>query len=827
MYPSRTIIIDTKALILMKRFFRSIIFFFSAFAILGVAAIAVLYFVLAPQLPSTDNLKEVQLQVPLRVFSSEGLLIAEFGDKRRIPIEYRDIPEQMVQAILASEDDRFFEHPGVDYQGLLRAAYGVITTGKKTQGGSTITMQLARNFFLGREKTYLRKLNEIILSLQIEHKLTKQEILALYLNKIFLGNRAYGVSAAAKVYYGKDLSTLNLAQFAMIAGLPKAPSKFNPVVNPDRAKLRRDYVLRRMFELNKITEPDFLAAKAAPVTARYHQRDIEVHAPFVAEMVRTQMLKEHGKQVYNNGYRVYTTLRAPHQRAANDALQNALLAYDRRHGFRGPISHISLPDPATPIDLETVLTEYDSIGPLVPALVLSIKDNKVALYVKQHGAVNIEGKTLSWARPYLETDKRGNKIKSANDVLTAGDVVFLSQQQATSKTDDNAEPTTTTTQWQLAQLPLAQGALIAVSPFDGAVTALNGGFDFFQSKFNRVIQSQRQPGSGFKPFLYSAALENGYTAATLVNDAPVVFDGPGLAKAWRPANASGKFFGPTRLRVALTHSRNLVSIRLLRDLGIPTAMAYIQRFGFDKKQIPQDLSMALGSGSARPWDMARAYATLANGGYLIDPYFIQRIEDGNGNILMQAEPATVCDTCSINSTDTETTQTATTPTGFKAAPRIITAQNAYIMNSMLRDVVRFGTGRRAMKLNRKDLAGKTGTTNDQVDAWFNGFHPELVAISWVGFDTPATLGRGEYGGVAALPMWMDFMKVALDGIPDAPLKKPDGMVTVKIDSKTGLLAHAGTEKIAYETFRSQFVPAKSAPLTLDSGGAASSAADLF
>lgn len=807
----------------MTRFFRSIIFFFTSFAILCVAGIAVLYFVLTPQLPSIDSLKEVQLQVPLRVFSSEGALIAEFGDKRRIPIEYRDIPEQMVHAILASEDDRFFEHPGVDYHGLLRAAYGLITTGQRSQGGSTITMQVARNFFLSREKTYLRKLNEIILSLQIENKLTKQEILALYLNKIFLGNRAYGVSAAAKVYYGKDLSELNLAQFAMIAGLPKAPSKFNPIVNPDRATLRRDYVLRRMFELKMISEDDFKSAKASAVTARYHQRDIELHAPFVAEMVRKKLLEEYGEDVYNNGYRVYTTLRTPHQSAANDALQNALLAYDRRHGFRGPLAQLKLAETDGELNFEELFEDYDNIGPLIPAIVLSIQDNITHLHARQHGSVSFKGKSLNWARPYIATDKLGPKVKSANDVLARGDVIYLTKKEVTHQSDKDAEPVNSI-EWQLAQLPQAQGAFIAVSPFDGAITALNGGFDYFQSKFNRVIQSQRQPGSGFKPFLYSAALENGYTAATLVNDAPVVFDGPGLAKAWRPANASGKFFGPTRLRVALTHSRNLVSIRLLRDLGIPTAMDYVQRFGFDAKQMPQDLSMALGSGSARPWDMARAYASLANGGYLVEPYYIQRIEDGNGNILMQAEPATVCDTCNL---DTETQPDLAAKTGFNAAPRIITAQNAYIMNSMLRDVVSFGTARRALKLGRRDLAGKTGTTNDQVDAWFNGFHPELVAISWVGFDTPKTLGRGEYGGKAALPMWMDFMKVALDGIPNAPLKKPQGMATVTIDAKTGLLANAGTGKPVTETFRAEFVPEKSAALSLDAGGAASSAADLF
>lgn len=807
----------------MTRFFRSIIFFFTFFAILGVAAIAVLYFILAPQLPATDNLKEVQLQVPLRVFSSEGDLIAEFGDKRRIPVEYRDIPEQMVQAILASEDDRFFAHPGVDYQGLLRAAYGVITTGKKTQGGSTITMQVARNFFLSREKTYLRKLNEIILSLQIERKLTKQEILALYLNKIFLGNRAYGVSAAAKVYYGKELSTLSLPQFAMIAGLPKAPSKFNPIVNPDRAKLRRDYVLRRMFELKMINKQDFIAGKASPVTARYHQRDIEVHAPFVAEMVRKQMLEEYGDNVYNNGYRVYTTLRAPHQQAANDGMHNALLAYDRRHGFRGPLAQVTMDEHSDTAFFEEALKDHDSIGPLIPALVLSIQDKTVYLHAREHGDISFNDKSLTWARPYIDTDKQGPKVKSANDVLARGDIVYLTKHSVTTKPEKGVEPVTTT-EWQLAQLPQAQGALIAVSPFDGAITALNGGFEYFQSKFNRVIQSQRQPGSGFKPFLYSAALENGYTAATLVNDAPVVFDGPGLEKAWRPANASGKFFGPTRLRLALTHSRNLVSIRLLRDLGIPVAIDYVQKFGFDTQQMPQDLSMALGSGSARPWDMARAYSALANGGYLIEPYFIQRIEDSNGNILMQAEPATVCDTCLL---DAESQPDLASKTGFNAAPRIISAQNAYIMNSMLRDVVRFGTARRALKLGRNDLAGKTGTTNDQVDAWFNGFHPELVAISWVGFDTPKTLGRGEYGGKAALPMWMDFMKIALDGIPNAPLKKPEGMVTVTIDAKTGLLANTQTEEPISETFRTQFVPAKSAALSVDAGGNASSAADLF
>jgi len=759
-----------------------------------VIAIAATYYLLAPKLPDTEVLKETQFQVPLRIFSAEGQLIAEFGEKRRIPVAYPEIPPYLVQAILASEDDRFFEHPGVDYHGILRAVYSLATTGVKAQGGSTITMQVARNFFLSREKTYLRKLNEIILALQIEQKLSKEEILTLYLNKIYLGNRAYGIGAAAKVYYGKSLQELTLPQFAMIAGLPKAPSKFNPIANPERAQLRRDYVLRRMWQVGHISQEEFKTAVQAPITASYHSRNVEVYAPYIAEMVRTQLIEQYGDDAYNIGLNVYTTIREKHQKAANTALQSALLAYDKRHGFRGAKNKSAIDEEMTDENFEQILSGFENIGPLHPGIVISLQPELARIYVKNNEIIELSSESLAWARKQLSTNRRGKAVSKASDVLAVGDIIHLHQDKQGL--------------WQLAQLPQAEGALIAVSPYNGAVTALNGGFEYFQNKFNRVTQSRRQPGSGFKPFIYSAALEKGYTAASIINDAPVVFDSPSDENVWRPENYSGKFFGPTRLRVALTNSRNLVSIRILRDIGAAYVIDYAKKFGFDTTQMPKSLSLALGSGSAAPWDMARAYSSLANGGYRIEPYIIQRIEDANGEIIMQAEPLTVCETCIVslptNSDEGETSS-------LKPAQRIMTAQNNYIMNSLLRDVVKYGTGRKAMSLGRNDLAGKTGTTNDQIDAWFNGFHPELVAISWVGFDSPKTLGRYETGGRAALPMWIDFMKVALSDLPEEPLQQPVDMITVQIDPDTGLLAGPDTVKAVAETFREQYVPTEMSP----------------
>lgn len=766
---------------------------------LGCIAIAGVYYTLAPNLPETDSLKNTPFQVPLRIFSTEGKLIAEFGEKRRIPVEYNNVPKPLIHAFLASEDDRFFEHPGVDYQGILRAVYSLAMTGQKAQGGSTITMQVARNFFLSNEKTYIRKLNEIILAFQIEQILSKEEILTLYLNKIYLGKRSYGIGAAANVYYGRSLDELTLAEFAMIAGLPKAPSRYNPLTNPARAQLRRNYVLRRMWEVGYIKEQAYLDASQAPLTATHHSRKVEVYAPFVAEMVRNKLIEQYGDDAYNSGFNVHTTVRASHQEVANTALQSALLAYDKRHGYRGAVSKIELAENSDPAQLQLALSERSAIGPLHPAIVIRTSNDKTAaIYVKDHDISELSLDSIKWARKQLSTNSRGKAPKKVSDVLNSGDLIWVHK--------DNED------HWQLTQLPEAQGALIAVSPFDGAVTALNGGFEYFHNKFNRVTQSRRQPGSGFKPFIYSAALEKGYTAASIINDAPVVFDAPDLENVWRPENYSGKFFGPTRLRVALTNSRNLVSIRILRDISPSYVIDYAKKFGFDTSQMPKSLSLALGSGSAAPWDMARAYSTLANGGYRVEPYIIQRIEDAAGNIIMQAQPDTVCETCiaSQEATDDENTLFDELQ-GFSPAKRIMTPQNNYIMNTLLRDVVRYGTGRKAMKLGRGDLAGKTGTTNDQVDAWFNGFHPELVTISWVGFDSPKTLGRYETGGRAALPMWIDFMKVALKDVPEEELKQPIDMVTVRIDPKTGLLARPETIKPIYETFREEFAPTELTP----------------
>lgn len=717
--------------------------------------------------------------------------MAEFGEKRRIPVEYPDIPEQMLHAFLAAEDDRFYEHPGVDYQGIIRAVYSLLMTGTKTQGGSTITMQVARNFFLSSEKTYLRKLNEIILALEMEQVLTKEEILTLYLNKIYLGNRAYGVGAAANVYYGRPISELTLPEMAMIAGLPKAPSRFNPIANPERAMIRRNYVLRRMWEVGYISEQGFLEASQAPVSASYHGREIEVYAPYVAEMVRTRLIEEFGEAIYTSGFNVYTTIRGDHQQAANRALQTALLEYDRRHGYRGPVAELTLEQDLSEAQLTVELDPYDSIGPLKPALVTEISDDSATIFIKKYGFATLSLASMKWAQKKLSTNSRGAVPKKVSDVMKPGDIIRVENR-------DNES-------WQLAQLPEAEGALVAIAPFDGAVTALNGGFDYFHNKFNRVTQSRRQPGSGFKPFIYSAALEKGYTAASIINDAPVVFDDPGLENVWRPENYSGKFFGPTRLREGLIHSRNLISIRLLRDIGADYAVEYAKKFGFDDTMLHKNLSLALGSGNAAPWDMATAYSALANGGFKIEPYIIQRVENANGDIVMQTTPATVCETCLMGEVMLDNAS-------FKVAERIMTPQNNFVMNSLLRDVVRYGTGRKAMSLGRNDLAGKTGTTNDQLDAWFNGFHPELVAVSWVGFDRPRSLGRYETGGRAALPMWIDFMKVALQGLPEVPLEQPVDMVTVRIDPETGLLARPGATDAIYETFREDHVPTQMAPV---------------
>ncbi|MEO5702630.1 MAG: penicillin-binding protein 1A [Gammaproteobacteria bacterium] len=765
---------------------------------LGVIILGGAYITLAPQLPSIDSLKDVRLQVPLRVYSRTGELIGEFGEMRRIPVKISQVPKSLIQAVLAAEDDRFYTHPGVDYQGLIRASWQLLMTGEKRQGGSTITMQVARNFFLNSEKTYARKLKEILLALKIEGELDKNAILELYLNKIYLGNRSYGVAAAAQLYYGTTLDKLTIAQMAMLAGLPKAPSRFNPIINLTRATQRRNYILGRMNDLDYLDDAAYQAALAAPETARRHSLQIGVEAPYVAEMVRSEMVRRYGEEAYTGGYRVTTTVDAQLQRTANMALRMALIEYDMRHGYRKPVRHVEVPVSAGPVEWTKLLGDNSDVGGILPALVIKVEGQSASLYNPRAGLVQVPWEGLSWARPYIDENKRGPVPKTAADILAVGDVVGVLPLPEG--------------QWQLAQVPTVQGAMVSLTPNTGAVTSLVGGFYFYQSSFNRVMQADRQPGSSFKPFLYSAALERGFTPASVINDAPVVVENANFGDAWRPENYGRKFNGPTTLRNALVHSRNLVSIRVLRAIGIKYAVDYITQFGFQRKRLPRGLSLALGSSVNTPMELAQGYLVFANGGYLIEPYFIDRLEGPDGKVLLQAEPPLLesepedlppaltieeqlqADIRNEEGVDEDVTGSvvATAATGTaadgKAAKRAISAQNAYLMTSMMRDVIRKGTARRAMQLGRNDLAGKTGTTNEQRDAWFAGFNSDIVAISWVGFDKHDPLGNLETGGHAALPMWMRFMDVALKDLPEKPLVSPTGIIVENADSATGQVA---------------------------------------
>ncbi len=599
-------------------------------AVLSLAALAA-YFYIAPELPDVETLREVKLQVPLRIYTRDGRLMAEFGEQRRLPVRYDQLPQQVVDAFLAAEDDRFFEHPGVDYQGLTRAVISLALTGERRQGGGTITMQLARNFFLSREKTYVRKIKEIFLALRIETELSKQEILTLYLNKIFLGQRAYGVAAAGEVYYGKDLDQLSLAEIATIAGLPKAPSRDNPITSPQRARERRAYVLRRMQELGKITPEQHDEAMAAAAPAALHGPTVESAAPYVAEQVRSEMLNRYGRNAYNDGYVVTTTLDSRLQKAAVRALRQGLLEYDRRHGFRGPVARAPEAVAEGRIAWLALLETFSQPADLHLGLVTEVGEKDAALTLRDGRDVKVDWSGLAWARSFVDQNTRGPEPKTAGEILVPGDVVYLIR-VASGK-------------WELAQLPEAQGAMIAMDPHDGAIVALTGGFDYYTSKYNRAVQARRQPGSSFKPFIYSAALERGFTAASLINDAPVVFQDAALEGTWRPENYSGRFYGPTRLREALIRSRNMVSIRLLREIGIGFALEHVQRFGFPLSDLPRNLSLALGSATVTPLQIAQGYTVFANGGYRTEAYFIDRIRSANGDILFEADPAIICEAC--------------------------------------------------------------------------------------------------------------------------------------------------------------------------------------
>lgn len=780
----------------MSRLLARLLWLLSAALLSGIAvalvAVLGLYLYFAPQLPSTDTLRDVELQVPMRVYTREGTLITSFGEQQRTPVRFDDVPEAMVQAILAAEDDRFYEHPGVDYQGLARAAINLLLTGERSQGGSTLTMQVARNFFLSRERTYSRKIQEIFLALKIERELTKDEILELYLNKIFLGHRAFGVAAAAQVYYGKDLDELSLGEIATIAGLPKAPSSTNPLTNPLRSEARRNYVLGRMVAEGFIDEDRMQSAMRAPVTVGLESTgDRRVEAPYVAEMVRKQMVQQYGDEAYTKGLRVFTTIGDDAQAAANRALREGVQAYERRHGWQGPEGEIDLDAHADRSARLRALRDYDQVGDLHPALVLEVGDRSLDVLYRG-GEVTLDWDALSWARPRLDNDRVGPEPEEAQDVAAAGDVIRIRRSG-----DD----------WTLAQVPAAEGALVALAPNDGSIKALAGGFDYFHSSYNRVTQARRQPGSAFKPFVYAVALERGFTPASIINDAPVVYDDPTLENEWRPENYSRRFYGPTRLRVALTHSRNLVSIRLLRQLGIDSTIEELSnRFAFDAGAMPRGLSLALGSGGVTPLELSRGYAVFANGGHLIQPHFIDRVEDSYGNIISRANPPRVCPDCDGPEGFVPVTSGELEQGMVRRAPRVLSKETSYLMHTMLRDVIEQGTGRAARRLGRDDLAGKTGTTNNHHDAWFAGYNSNLITTSWIGYDQPQSLGRGETGAHSALPIWSQFMEAVLNGEPAHKLPRPENLVTVRIDPDSGLRAEPGQSNAIFETFRAGHVP---------------------
>ena len=764
-------------------------------------------------LPDVESLKQVQLQTPLRVYSSDEKLMAEFGKKRRKPVALTDVPKLFTAAFIAAEDASFFSHSGVDWMAMGRAAIQYLKTGEKRQGGSTITMQVARNFFLSSEKTFVRKFRELVLASIIEQKLSKNEILELYLNKIFLGHRAYGIGAAAQVYYGKDIADLDLAQMAMIAGLPKAPSRMNPITNPQAAKKRRLYVLNRMKTLGYISRKEFDVATTSAVTAKWHGYSSEVSAPYVAEMVREFMVKSFGEKSYEEGFEVITTIKSNLQKKAQNSLQRGLIEYDRRHGYRGAEEAVVIGDHA--VISESVLAEslrpFAKVGGLVPGVVTSVEDKKLLVWVQDHGEVLLSEDSLQEARPYQTADARGPVPDSFLGVFSEGQIIRVSK-----KNVPQEEITLLASgEWQLSQLPAVEGALVSLNPKNGAILSLVGGLDFKKSKFNRVTQAKRQVGSTFKPFLYSAALEKGYTAASIINDAPIVFKTKNALGTWRPENFSGKFYGPTRLRQALTRSQNMVSVRLLDSIGIDYVIDYVSRFGIETNQVPRDLSLALGSGEMTPLEVAAGYSVFANGGFAVNPYFVQVVKNRDGEVVYEASPETVCDICDSvvlddegEPADLESLMAMKELPPDSIAKRVITGENSWLISSMLRDVIKLGTGRRAKVIGKKDLSGKTGTTNEQRDAWFSGYSSQVATTVWVGFDKVAPLGRRETGAKAALPIWVSFMTGALANLEDNVPERPNGLVVVRIDRKSGKLSSVGNPSSVFEVFREPNVPTR-------------------
>lgn len=838
----------------------------TASAAVGLAAAIIgAWHYVAPGLPEAETIREIPLQIPLRIFSRDGRLIEEVGERRRILVTYDELQPFVVEAFVAAEDSRFFSHPGVDPIGIARAAVNFVATGSRGQGGSTITQQLARDYFLTRERLFSRKLREAFLAWKIEQEFSKQEIMALFLNKMFFGQRAYGVAAAAQVYFGKPLNDISLSQAATLAGVLPAPSNYNPVRSPSNARMRRNYVLGRMLDLDYIDRDTYDAAVAEPVESQLHGTATELSAPYVAEMVRREMLERYGDDTYSAGYKVVTTLDSRMQESADYALKNGLLEFTRRRGYRGPVGRVDA-DPAVlkepfeswPEDLQLALDGYTAPGPLRVALVTGlIEERNAARFVLADGSSHeLPWHGLSWARPFIDGESRGPVPETVSQVVTPGDIVYVMAIRAGG--------------YALAQAPEAQAAVVSLDPNDGAITSLAGGFDFSISKFNRVTQASRQPGSSFKPFIYSAALEHGNTPATVLLDTPIVINSSELEAVWRPVNYTGRFYGEQRLREALVRSMNLASVRLLlNNTGIGNTVRHLEPFGFGPATLIRNGSLALGGGNATPLDMAQAYAVFANGGYAIKPYVIDSIYGPDNEELYRAEPAIVCRICEASadvspddgdlldegladgpafgapdepldvplegdpaeqaeeealSADSEMALLAMAARGadyrpdaseapglydhVKLAPRIISPQNAYLIQDMMRDVIRRGTGRRARALGRQDLSGKTGTSNDRRDAWFAGFNGDMSAIVWVGYDDYRPLGPGEEGSRTALPVWVEFARQALRGAPERQMPMPEGIVTVRISRSTGCPADARVppEDVMFEVFRVGNVP---------------------
>ena len=763
----------------------------------SLAVISSLNIYISDKLPEAQEIREIELQVPLKIFTADNKLIGEFGEKRRSALKFDDIPPYFVKAVLAAEDDNFFNHSGVSYSGLIRSVFRLIISGKVQGGGSTITMQVAGNYLTGRDINLFRKIKDIFLAYRLERIYSKEEIFEFYVNRIFLGNRAYGIASASEVYFGTPIEDLNLAQWAMIAGLPKAPSAMNPLVNPRRALIRRNWILTRMLDLGYIHKEQYDLAIKAPISATYHGLVSEVNAHYLAETVRRFMVNEYGLDAYKEGLQVFTTIDSELQNLAVRALKKGLETYDKRHGFRSPENYTNIfPENFFDEDLEYRLnliaeskslplgiSEFPEQEPLedvydllinitttdnkFPALVLSVEDNFVALSGDRMVHEIVWAEDLSWARPYINEDQRGPKPKSYSELLKEGDLVWLEKDKIRSSIS-------------LTQIPKVQGSIVAMDPKNGGVKALVGGYDFFLSKYNRATQSAPLLGSNYKPFLYASALDMGLTASTLINDAPIVFEDKALEDKWRPRNASGRFYGPTRLREALLQSINLVSIRLLRKVGIERVRKYSENFGFKLDELNSDLSLALGTASLSPIRNASAYSVFANGGKAVEPYFITKIVDRTGEVIFQKK-------------EPETKQ-------------VIDSRIAFIIKDILQEAAKRGTAKKVSELGREDLAGKTGTTNEAESTWFTGFNEFLVTTVWVGFDQPMSLGSREFGSSTALPIWLDFMRPTINFLPRNKDLPPDGIVSIKIDKKTGLKLEGNTGNSTFEYYLEEYFP---------------------